>query len=88
VGHTGALTFTGRLDRMRTFYRTYPEWVVIQVFLLIASPVDGFAVGRAFTGTVGQVIGAIVGLVVGLVATFYLPPWRETFTEHRHDALS
>jgi hypothetical protein len=83
LGFAASLTFSGRVKTVRSFYRTRPGWAAIQLFVLLAGPLDGAAIGSTLTGTTSTVVGAVVGFVFGLVGAFGLPPWQESIEEHR-----
>ncbi len=70
------------LDTTSIFYREYPEWLAIQVFLLLASAAIGVAAALHFSLVPGIVVGVVFEVIFGAIG-LYLPERRERVEQSR-----
>jgi len=54
------------LVRHKIFYEKYPKWRVINVIIIILSPIIYFQI----TG----ILGLFIGIIIGFLSYFFIPP--------------
>ena len=63
LGLTASLTMHSELELLKRSDRWSPEWIVIQLLLILAGAGDGIAVGMVSNGLFGAIVGVLISLI-------------------------